>query len=113
MTSLKVHRLHDGSIYTAVVSNADSRMRTYKLRLEAISGGLSDTFHYYIGSVLRDLEFPAFLRPIVLSEEEGIEKPSPEIFLRALHRINAEITSEGGRKVIPAECIHVGDDIIW
>jgi len=85
-----LHRLHSRSIYTALVSNADTRMR----------------------SVLRDLEFPAFLHPIVLSEEEGIEKPSPEIFLRALHRVNTEIALQGGRDIAPAECLHVGDEIL-
>ncbi|KAJ7497390.1 HAD hydrolase subfamily IA REG-2-like protein [Mycena latifolia] len=80
-----LHALHnDLRVRTAVVSNADSRML----------------------SVLKDLTFPAYLSPIVLSESEGIEKPSPEIFLRTLQRINSELE----KPIAPPECVHVGDE---
>ncbi|KAJ6625548.1 HAD-like domain-containing protein [Mycena sp. CBHHK59/15] len=81
-----LHTLHhDLRVRTAVVSNADSRMR----------------------SVLEDLEFPPFLSPILLSESEGIEKPSPEIFLRALQLVNSELEPP----ISPEECLHVGDEL--
>ncbi|KAJ7703100.1 HAD-like domain-containing protein [Mycena rosella] len=76
---------NDLHVRTAVVSNADSR----------------------ILSVLKDLAFPAYLSPILLSESEGVEKPSPEIFLRALQRVNAELKDP----ITPSECVHVGDEL--
>ncbi|EKM81039.1 hypothetical protein AGABI1DRAFT_105876 [Agaricus bisporus var. burnettii JB137-S8] len=72
-------------VATAVVSNGDSRLR----------------------SVLQDLGFPSYLSPIVLSEEEGIEKPSREIFERALLRVN-----DTGKRISLGECIHVGDELV-
>ncbi|KAJ7647236.1 HAD-like domain-containing protein [Roridomyces roridus] len=81
-----LHRLHELGIRTAVVSNADSRML----------------------SVLRDLDFPSYLNPILLSESEEIEKPAPEIFLRALVRVNAELE----KPIAPLECLHVGDEVV-
>jgi len=81
-----LHTLHnDLRVHTAVVSNADSRML----------------------SVLKDLAFPAYLTPIMLSENEGVEKPSPEIFLRTLRRINTELDIP----IAPPECLHVGDEL--
>lgn len=61
-----------------------------------------------LGSVLQDLGFPSYLSPIVLSEEEGIEKPSREIFERALLRVN-----DTGKRISLGECIHVGDELVW
>ncbi|GAW05429.1 HAD hydrolase subfamily IA REG-2-like protein [Lentinula edodes] len=80
-----LHALHKRQIYTAVISNSDSRSR----------------------SVLTDLELPDYMIPIVLSEEEGIEKPAKEIFLRTLERMNS-IRGEGIR---PEQCVHVGDEL--
>lgn len=81
-----IQRLHDElGVATAVVSNGDSRIR----------------------SVIQDLGFPSYLSPIILSEEEGIEKPSREIFERALTlAANAEVPLK------PAACLHVGDELI-
>ncbi|KAJ7178433.1 HAD hydrolase subfamily IA REG-2-like protein [Mycena crocata] len=75
----------DLHLHTAVVSNADSRML----------------------SVMKDLNFPTYLNPILLSESEGVEKPSPEIFLRALRRVNEKLE----RPITPSECVHVGDEL--
>ncbi|KAJ3844680.1 HAD-like domain-containing protein [Lentinula raphanica] len=77
--------LHKRQIYTAVISNSDSRMR----------------------SVLTDLDLPGYTIPIVLSEEEGIEKPAKEIFLRTIERVN----SMRGERIRPVQCIHVGDEL--
>ncbi|RDB25020.1 putative uncharacterized hydrolase C7D4.05 [Hypsizygus marmoreus] len=77
------------NILTAVVSNADSRLHL----------------------VLQDLGFPASLNPVVLSEEEGIEKPSPSIFLRALARVNAA-APRSQHPIRPEECLHIGDELV-
>ncbi|KAJ4483318.1 HAD-like domain-containing protein [Lentinula aciculospora] len=77
--------LHERQIYTAVISNSDSRSR----------------------SVLTDLKLLDHTMPIVLSEEEGIEKPAKEIFLRTVKRVN----SIRGERIRPEQCIHVGDEL--
>ncbi|KAF8897025.1 HAD-like domain-containing protein [Gymnopilus junonius] len=75
-------------IRTAIISNADSRIR----------------------AVLTDLEFPDYLKPVILSEEEGIEKPSRHIFVRALGTVNREAGSTYGQ-IFPNQCLHVGDEL--
>ncbi|KAF9268449.1 HAD hydrolase subfamily IA REG-2-like protein [Marasmius fiardii PR-910] len=85
--------LRSKNMLTAAASNSDSRMR----------------------SVLKSLDFPNFLSPILLSEEEGIEKPNPEIFLRILTRVNGEQRTKyqpnGWVDITPQECLHIGDDL--
>ncbi|KAF8967857.1 HAD-like domain-containing protein [Flammula alnicola] len=76
-------------VRTAVVSNGDSRIR----------------------AVLKDLEFPDTVDPIVLSEEEGIEKPSREIFMKALELVNRKVDREQGL-IHPKQCLHVGDELV-
>jgi HAD superfamily hydrolase (TIGR01549 family) len=51
--------------------------------------------------VLKDLDVTQYLDPILISETEGIEKPSSEIFLRACIRAG----------VRPDEVLHVGDEL--
>ncbi|KIK67324.1 hypothetical protein GYMLUDRAFT_217502 [Collybiopsis luxurians FD-317 M1] len=80
-----IEALNQRQIYTAVISNSDSRSR----------------------SVLIDLKFPGRLEPITLSEEEGIEKPAREIFTGTLERVN----SIRGERIKLEECIHVGDEL--
>ena len=58
---------------------------------------------------MRDLDFPTFLDPIVLSEEVGVEKPSSEIFRRAIARVNTMTLPE--ISIRPEECLHVGDEL--
>ncbi|OBZ67256.1 Haloacid dehalogenase-like hydrolase domain-containing protein 3 [Grifola frondosa] len=67
------------NIHTGVISNTDTRMR----------------------AVLKDLEILPYLEPTLFSEEEGVEKPSREIFLRACSRVG----------VRPQEAVHVGDEL--
>ncbi|KAJ7901933.1 HAD-like domain-containing protein [Mycena olivaceomarginata] len=82
--------LHDfRHVSTAVVSNADFRML----------------------SVLKDLDFPRYLNPIILSEIEGVEKPSPRIFDLLLRKVNVGIQPPW-TPIKPAECLHVGDDLM-
>ncbi|KAI5123938.1 hypothetical protein M0805_006353 [Coniferiporia weirii] len=71
--------LRDAGIITALVSNTDSR--TVR--------------------VLDDLGALSHLDHVLVSESEGIEKPQPEIFLRAC-------TLAG---VLPEQAIHVGDEL--
>jgi len=82
-----VSHLHSFGIRTAIVSNGDSRIR----------------------AVLQDLSFPKEVQPILLSEEEGVEKPSREIFLRALERVNAMESEKAA--ILPKHCLHVGDEL--
>lgn len=63
------------------------------------------------GTVLQDLDFPSQLNSIVLSEEEGIEKPSPEIFFRAISQVSEKVERQGGNPIRPEECLHVGDEL--
>jgi FMN phosphatase YigB (HAD superfamily) len=66
----------------------------------------------YAVSVLKDLDFPRYLNPIILSEIEGVEKPSPRIFDLLLHKVNVGIQPPW-TPIKPAECLHVGDDLMW
>jgi len=85
-----IRDLHDRQgIRTAVISNGDNRIR----------------------KVLKDLNFPDSLQPIVLSEEEGMEKPSKQIFMKALELVNADLKT--GSTIRPEECLHIGDELIW
>jgi len=64
-----------------------------------------------VGKVLKDLSFPDSLQPVVLSEEEGIEKPSKQIFMKALELVNGDLKTES--TIRPEECLHIGDELIW
>jgi len=84
-----VRRLREMNIMAAVISNSDSRLRT----------------------VLQDLDFPLPLNSVILSEEEGFEKPSPEIFLRAISLVSQRAERQGRNPIKPEECLHVGDEL--
>jgi len=71
------------SIRTALVSNTDSRMHL----------------------VLRDLDVALYFDPVILSEEAGVDKPSPVIFLKACRELN------GSHTLKPEQCVHVGDEL--
>ena len=53
------------------------------------------------GAVIEDLEIMPYLDAVLLSEEEGVEKPSCEIFRRACERLGVK----------PWETVHVGDEL--
>ncbi|EPS96291.1 HAD IA REG-2-like protein [Fomitopsis schrenkii] len=74
-----LQRLRSANIRTGVISNTDARMR----------------------AALDDLGATAHLDTILLSSEEGIEKPAREMFLRACSRLG----------VHPSEAVHVGDEL--
>lgn len=67
------------NIKTGLVSNTDTRMR----------------------SVIEDLGISSFLEPVLLSEEQGVEKPSLQIFLRACELAGVQRD----------EVLHVGDEL--
>jgi len=51
--------------------------------------------------VLSDLDAAWYLNPVLISEREGIEKPMPEIFMRACSQVGVK----------PEETLHVGDEL--
>ena len=57
----------------------------------------------YTVSALEDLGALQHLDPVLVSEKEGIEKPSRDIFIRACERAGVE----------PRNAIHVGDELVW
>ncbi|KAF9529407.1 HAD-like domain-containing protein [Crepidotus variabilis] len=84
-----MQQLHDQyGVRSAIISNGDSRLRL----------------------VLQDLGFPPFVGPLVLSEEEGTEKPSIQLFAKALELCNEKFLSTEPQ-VQPFECLHVGDEL--
>jgi REG-2-like HAD superfamily hydrolase len=80
-----LRRLHQMNIYTALISNTDTRML----------------------SVLKDLEIAPYLDSIILSEEVGIEKPDAKIFQLALgfSMQSASVPME------MQDSVHVGDEL--
>lgn len=55
------------------------------------------------GAVIEDLDILPYLDTVLLSENEGVEKPSREIFQRACERLGVK----------PEETVHVGDELDW
>ena len=55
------------------------------------------------GAVIEDLDILPYLDTVLLSENEGVEKPSPQIFQRACERLG----------IRPEETVHVGDELDW
>lgn len=101
--------LRRSGIPVGVVSNADSRIRTYHLiftlgRILTADQSLA----CYSGDVLQDLDVASYFDVIVLSEEEGTEKPSPLIWQRACERIKAP---NGGIFSPSKEVLHIGDEL--
>ncbi|KAG8887228.1 hypothetical protein FRB98_000325 [Tulasnella sp. 332] len=81
-----LHALKSNGIHVGLVSNTDSRVR----------------------DVLKDLDVEKYFDVIILSEEEGTEKPSPLIWQRACERIKAPI----GNIIAPSkEVLHIGDEL--
>lgn len=103
--------MHDElGVATVVVSNGDSRIRRSYFTAVFIHTLWPPPDDARIsGSVLQDLGFPPYLNPIILSEEEGVEKPSRKIFERAL----SLVTNVNGGPIKLTECLHVGDELIW
>ncbi|RDX50118.1 HAD hydrolase subfamily IA REG-2-like protein [Lentinus brumalis] len=72
-------RLRELDIRTGIISNTDARMR----------------------AVIEDLDVMPYLDTVLLSEEEGVEKPACAIFQRACERLGIK----------PEETLHVGDEL--
>ncbi|KAI0829620.1 HAD hydrolase subfamily IA REG-2-like protein [Trametes gibbosa] len=75
-----LRRLRGSGVRTGLVSNTDARMR----------------------AVIEDLGLVQHLDVVLLSEDEGVEKPSREIFERACTRLGV---------TTPGEVVHVGDEL--
>ncbi|KIJ18619.1 hypothetical protein PAXINDRAFT_70747 [Paxillus involutus ATCC 200175] len=78
-----LRQLGEMDVRTALVSNADARMRL----------------------VLTDLNISPFLQPLLLSEEVGVEKPDVEIFRRAFRHAPLKTP------VALNQGVHVGDEL--
>ncbi|KAF8557597.1 HAD hydrolase subfamily IA REG-2-like protein [Imleria badia] len=77
-----LRQLQAMDVRTALISNSDARMRL----------------------ALADLGISPFLHPLVLSEEEGLEKPDAEIFRRAFKQaLDSSAHFDQG--------VHVGDEL--
>ncbi len=63
--------------------------------------GIVSNFEVWLGTLLERLEVIEMMKVVVVSGTEGIEKPDPEIFRRALERL-------GG--VAPERVVYVGDN---
>ncbi|KAI0633338.1 HAD hydrolase subfamily IA REG-2-like protein [Trametes polyzona] len=74
-----LRRLRELNIRTGLISNTDARMR----------------------EVIEDLQLIPLLDTVLLSEEQGIEKPSPEIFKKACTQLGVK----------PEGTVHVGDEL--
>ncbi|KAF9648579.1 HAD hydrolase subfamily IA REG-2-like protein, partial [Thelephora ganbajun] len=74
-----INRLKELNVRIGLVSNTDSRM------LQALDA----------------LKVLPFLNPILISGQEGVEKPAAEIYLRACEQAQVD----------PAETLHVGDEL--
>lgn len=68
--------------------------------------------YIFLGNVLKDLSFPSALQPIMLSEEEGAEKPGPEIFAKTLQLVNRD-KDLIQNPIHPKQCLHIGDELMW
>ncbi|KAH9485461.1 Haloacid dehalogenase-like hydrolase domain-containing protein 3 [Psilocybe cubensis] len=89
-TLTTISRLREQTdIKTAIISNGDTRLR----------------------SVLESLNLTTLFDAIILSEEEGVEKPSPKIFERTLQMVNQNIVEHEG-SIRPSQCLHVGDELV-
>ena len=84
------------NVKTGLVSNTDSRMSQ-----SFTSGCGKDADERSPGSVIADLGIAPHLDPVLLSEEEGVEKPSLQIFERACQRAGVERD----------DVLHVGDEL--
>ncbi|KII92083.1 hypothetical protein PLICRDRAFT_36861 [Plicaturopsis crispa FD-325 SS-3] len=73
--------LETAGIPTAIISNADSRMRL----------------------AMEDLGLLKHTRGLLISDEEGFAKPDPRIFHRAMRLY-------GPAHIEPEQCLHIGDD---
>lgn len=68
------------------------------------------------GLVLEDLGLSPLLDACILSEEEGIEKPNPEIWARGIRAAglgSPPIYNGTIQPPIAHEIMHVGDELEW
>jgi putative hydrolase of the HAD superfamily len=87
--------------YYALFDDALPALRTLKER--GFRVGVISNFEAWLEGLLASLEVMPFLDALVVSGVEGLEKPDPEIFLRALERIGAP----------PERAVYVGDSVTF
>ncbi|EIN12034.1 HAD-like protein [Punctularia strigosozonata HHB-11173 SS5] len=80
---------------------ADTLSTIQNLREENITTGVITNADMRIVSVMESLSLGHLLDPVLVSEQEGVEKPAKDIFLRACARA----------EVRPHEALHVGDEL--
>ena len=97
---MSVQQLHAMNVRTGLVSNTDVRMREYPYYIHHTQP-IADFDVPTSGAVLEDLGVLSLLDPVLLSEEQGVEKPSAEMYRRAGER--ADVTA--------GEIVHVGDEL--
>lgn len=81
-----------------VVTNADIRISSSFYDCELVLRP-----SWFQGSVIADLNLATYLDIILISEEEGVEKPAKDIWERACARVH----------VHPSEACHIGDELMW
>lgn len=77
----------------------DARAAVDAVRTRGLRAGIISNWDHRLRPLLDALELTALFDPIVVSIEEGVEKPHPRIFQAALHRAG----------VMPGAALHVGD----
>ena len=81
---------------------ADAEPTLAGLRAAGCSIAVVSNWDVSLHGVLRETGLAGHVDAVLTSAEEGVGKPGPEIFQRALERL-------GG--VAPADAMHVGDDV--
>lgn len=114
-----VNELKARGIGVGVVSNGDARFREFHLSGHS-QKRRSERSSNRLGLVLEDLGLESILDACVLSEEEGIEKPNPEIWARGIRAAGLpegvppiSITNGVIDSVLAHDVMHVGDELEW
>lgn len=95
---VSVKFLKNKGLKTGVVTNADIRISPLFLMLKLVIWA-----NLFEESVIADLDLSSHLDIIVISEEEGIEKPDKRIWERTCSYVDVQL---------PEAC-HIGDELIW
>jgi len=79
----------------------ETRETLQKLKKDGFVLGIISNFDSRILTVCTDLEIFEYIDSIQISSREGVAKPDPEIFHRALEQNN----------LLPREAVHIGDNL--
>lgn len=86
---------HSSSIPFAHLKSTLTALKQKSLKLAIISNGRT----HFQKRVIDALEIDAFFDAVFISEEEGLKKPDPALFLRATEQLGVK----------PEECLFIGD----